>query len=58
MNNYYDYLINESKEILPSYNKYVAMDNEGNIYGTSELPDNMKKEYDLRNMVQYKLYYE
>ena len=58
MNSYYDYLINESKEILPSYNKYVAMDKEGNIYSISELPDNMKEEYDLRRSVQYKLYYE
>ncbi len=58
MNNYYDYLINESKEILPSYNKYVAVDREGNIYSTSELPNDMQKEYDLRGSVQYKLYYE
>ena len=58
MNSYYDYLINESKEILPSYNKYVAMDKEGNIYSISELPDNMKKEYNLRHSLQYNLYYE
>ena len=58
MNNYYNYLIDKSKDILPSYNKYVAQDLEGNIYNIDNLPDIMKKEYELRESIQYKLYYE
>ena len=58
MNSYYNYLIEKSKSILPSYNRNVAVDCDGKIYDINKLPKDMKKEYDLRNSIQYHLYYE
>ena len=58
MNNYYSYLIEKSKNILPAFNHQIAVDNNGNIYYLDELNDEMKKEYNLRESMQYKLYYE
>ncbi|MBP5684264.1 MAG: LTA synthase family protein, partial [Bacilli bacterium] len=58
MNSYYNYLIEKSKSILPSYNRNVAVDCDGKIYDINKLPKDMKKEYDLRNSIQYNLYYE
>ncbi len=58
MNPYFSYLIEKSKAILPSYNKYVAIDNDGIIYDTRNLSDDMLKEYNLRNYLQYKIAFD
>ena len=57
MTPYYNYLINESKNILPSYNRYVAVNNEGELFYTNNLSGPMLKEYNLRKSLQYKLYF-
>ena len=57
MTPYYSYLINESKEILPCYNKYVSVDNNGKLYYTSKLSKKMLEEYKLRESVQYNIYF-
>ena len=57
MTPYYNYLITESKKILPCYNKDVSVNNNGEIFYTSKLSGLMRKEYSLRENLQYHLYY-
>ena len=54
---YYNYLISESKSILPCYNRHIVVDNYGKLYNPRLIDGDMLKEYQFRNMIQYKLYY-
>ena len=54
---YYSYLINESKNILPAYNKYIIVNNEGKLFYPKDLDNDMLKEYNLRKNLQYKIYF-
>ncbi len=55
ISNYYKYLYN-SRNYLPSYNHYVSIDKEGNIYNTNNLSEELKKQYDERRNIEYKLF--
>ena len=55
ISNYYKYLYN-SRNSLPSYNHYVSIDKEGNIYNTNNLPDELKEQYNERRNIEYKLF--
>ena len=55
MNSYFNYLIDISKEVLPSYNRYVSMDKDGKLYNTNKLEDDMLEQYNIRNNYQYKV---
>ena len=54
---YYNYLASESINILPAYNRYISIDKEENMYYSDKLKGKMKEEFELRNSLQYKLYY-
>ena len=54
---YYNYLINESKKILPGYNRYISVNNDGKLFYTKNITGGMLKEYRLRESLQYKLYF-
>lgn len=58
MTTYYNYLIKKSKNVLPCYNKYISVNNDGKLFYTINLSDLMKEEYNLRESLQYKLYYQ
>lgn len=52
---FYKWLYN-TKDVLPSSNFVVSQDNTGKKYYTLDLPDDMKKMYDLRKKMQYMLF--
>ena len=54
---YYNYLVNESL-ILPSYNRYIAVNNEGKIFDTNKLDSKLLNIYKTREALQYKLYFD
>lgn len=55
ISDYYKWLYTNIN-ILPTYNGYVAVDQEGNTYNTKQLPKELKNNYDFRNSVQYKYF--
>lgn len=55
ISDYYKWLYN-SKDIIGSANYLVTVDKEGNLYNTNQLEGNMKKVYDLRRNIEYKLF--
>ena len=52
---YYNWLYS-TKDILPSYNRYIAVDKMGHIYRTNDLDDRLKDIYELRNLMMYKMH--
>lgn len=55
ISDYYKWLYN-SKDIIGSANYLVTVDKDGNLYNTNQLEGNMKKVYDLRRNIEYKLF--
>lgn len=55
ISNYYKWLYS-TKDTMSGVNHYVAMDQDGNLYNTNELDDDMKDIYLLREKIQYKLF--
>ncbi len=55
ISNYYKWLYS-TKDTMSGVNHYVAMDQDGNLYNTNELDDEMKDIYLLREKIQYKLF--
>lgn len=55
LSDYYKWLYSTIKE-LPASNRYVSVDIDGNKYDTEKLEGNMKRIYDLREHMQYKLF--
>jgi len=54
VNSYYKWLYS-TKDKLPSYNRYVFVDKNGNLYNKSELPLDVKNIYQLREKMMYKM---
>lgn len=54
---YYDFLYTQRNE-FPAANDYVAADTEGNLYSMYELPENLKKQYDLRKQINYRYFHD
>lgn len=52
ISSYYQYLLN-TRNTLPTFNRYIAIDNNENLFFTNELPNNMMETYKMRNNVQY-----
>lgn len=57
LSDYYKWLYS-IKDVLPSSNYLVSQDTEGNLYWTSELPENMQNILDKRELAQYYIMYE
>ena len=55
ISNYYKWLYN-TKSIIGASNRFVSVDQNGNIYYTEKLTGKMKKINDFREMVQYKFF--
>ena len=55
LSNYYSYLYN-TIDILPSSNKIISSDKDGNLYYTRKLPDDMKKLNEEKEKIQYMLF--
>ena len=49
---YYLYLLN-TKKTLPTFNRYISIDNNGKLFYINELPKNILETYNMRNNVQY-----
>ena len=54
VNPYYKWLYS-TKDKLPSYNRYVMVDKNGNLYNKNELPFEVKNIYQLREKMMYKI---
>lgn len=57
LSDYYEWLYS-IKDVLPSSNYLVSQDTEGNLYWTSELPENMQNILDERELAQYYIMYD
>lgn len=57
LSDYYKWLYS-IKDVLPSSNYLMSQDTEGNLYWTSELPENMQNILDKRELAQYYIMYE
>lgn len=55
INDYYKWLYS-TINTLPASNLNISIDNKGNFYYNSSLPNNMKKIYDLKNLMQYNFF--
>ena len=56
ISNYYKWLY-KIRNILPAQNQYMTLDCDGNIYYNNEnLPEEMKKAWQLRENMQYYLF--
>lgn len=55
ISSYYKWLYTTRKDI-PAANWKIAIDNEGNIYNTNEMKDDMYRLYKLRRNIQYKYF--
>ena len=55
ISNYYKWLYS-TRNITAAFNRYVSVDQEGNIYYTRNLNKDMQDLYDLRRAVQYKYF--
>lgn len=55
ISDYYKWLYS-TINILPASNLNMSIDNNGNFYYNSSLPNNMKKIYDLKNLMQYNFF--
>lgn len=57
LSSYYKYL-NTSREILPTFNRFISIDKFGNIEYTNQVSEKLLNVYNLRNDLQYKLFFE
>ena len=55
LSEYYKWLY-LTKNQLPAYNKYIAIDNKGQIYHMNKLQEDQKNIYDIREKMQYKFF--
>ena len=55
ISNYYKWLY-ETKDTIGAANFLVTVDKDGNLYNTNELSGNLKNLYNLRKMIEYKLF--
>ena len=55
ISNYYKWLY-QSRKYIGAANFLVTIDNEGNLYNTSELTGIYKEIYNLRKNIEYKLF--
>lgn len=49
---YYQYLL-KSRKTLPTFNRYIAIDNNENLFFTNEISSDMLEIYNIRNDLQY-----
>ena len=52
---YYEWLYNTT-DILPGINRNIAFDKDGKLYNPQEITEEMQEIYDIRRMLQYKLF--
>ncbi len=57
VSSYYKWL-NATKDKLPVGNLEVCADSEGNLYKTTELPTKMKRQFDIREQMNWKFFVE
>lgn len=55
LSSYFKWLY-KTKEQLPAYNKNIGIDEYGNIYNIKKMNENMKKIYNIRENMQFKLF--
>ncbi len=55
LSNYYKWLYS-NLDTIPSLNRYVVSDANGNVYNVKSLPNNIYKNYNLREQMQYKFF--
>lgn len=55
VSNYYKWLYS-TNDSLPAYNKYIAVDNYGEIYDINKMQEKMKNVYNIREKMQFKLF--
>ena len=54
LSDYFKWL-DSTSDVLPSFNKYIFQDKDANLYSSTDLTDDMKNMYKLRESMQYKM---